>query len=297
MGTETTNLSSTQDQTRRVSEQPYLPNSSTMIKTRHALAGTTLTKGFCLSATALLALVGTLVVALLTAQHAQAHDVAAFLEHHAASPFVIGSHHHHLHHLHHHHAGMSPLANDTTIAAAAAVVNATDTAPDAIPREEHLAKPALTLRGRRKLLIGDEPPQGIFEHFPGVHGEAYREEEERKELALAANFSHGNVTKAGGSAKRGHERHGRSERKMRVFPSGEIAFRQPADLSETAPDAVPSLGVGATTGLGSHAVAKHTQGPVPGRVYAPAPKHGRKLQNAKTGRKLTFAAEVEEPWG
>merc|ERR1711959_473124 len=172
MGTETTNLSSTQDQTRRVSEQPYLPNSSTMIKTRHALAGITLTKGFCLSATALLALVGTLVVALLTAQHAQAHDVAAFLEHHAASPFVIGSHHHHLHHLHHHHAGMSPLANDTTIAAAA--VNATDTAPDAIPREEHLAKPALTLRGRRKLLIGDEPPQGIFEHFPGVHGEAYR---------------------------------------------------------------------------------------------------------------------------
>merc|ERR1711959_164103 len=112
MGTETTNLSSTQDQTRRVSEQPYLPNSSTMIKIRHALALTTLTKGFCLSATALLALVGTLVVALLTAQHAQAHDVAAFLEHHA---------------------GMSPLANDTTIAAAAAVVNATDTAPDAIP--------------------------------------------------------------------------------------------------------------------------------------------------------------------
>merc|ERR1711959_717777 len=293
MGTETTNLSSTQDQTRRVSEQPYLPNSSTMIKTRYALAGTTLTKGFCLSATALLALVGTLVVALLTAQHAQAHDVAAFLEHHAASPFVIGSHHHNLHHLHHHHAGMSPLANDTTIAAAAAVVNATDTAPDAIPREEHLAKPALTLRGRRKLLIGDEPPQGIFEHFPGVHGEAYREEEERKELALAANFSHGNVTKAGGSAKRGQERYGRSERKMRVFPSGEIAFRQPADLSGTAPDAVPSLGVGATTGLGSHAVAKHTQGPVPSRVSAPAPKHGRKLQNAKTGRKLTFAAEVE----
>merc|ERR1711959_860544 len=116
MGTETTNLSSTQDQTRRVSEQPYLPNSSTMIKTRHALAGTTLTKGFCLSATALLALVGTLMVALLTAQHAQAHDVAAFLEPHAASPFVIGSHHHNLHHLHHH-AGMSPLANDTTIAA------------------------------------------------------------------------------------------------------------------------------------------------------------------------------------
>merc|ERR1711959_360646 len=290
MGTETTNLSSTQDQTRRVSEQPYLPNSSTMIKTRHALAGTTLTKGFCLSATALLALVGTLVVALLTAQHAQAHDVAAFLEHRAASPFVIGSHHHH-------HAGMSPLANDTTIAAAAAVVNATDTAPDAIPREEHLAKPALTLRGRRKLLIGDEPPQGIFEHFPGVHGEAYKEEEERKELALAANFSHGNVTKAGGSPKRSHKRHGRRDRKMRVFPSGEIAFRQPADLSETAPDAVPSLGVGATTGLGSHAVAKHTQGPVPGRVSAPAPKHGRKLQNAKTGRKLTFAAEVEEPWG
>merc|ERR1711959_686185 len=95
MGTETTNLSSTQDQTRRVSEQPYLPNSSTMIKIRHALALTTLTKGFCLSATALLALVGTLVVALLTAQHAQAHDVAAFLEPHAASPFVIGSHHHH----------------------------------------------------------------------------------------------------------------------------------------------------------------------------------------------------------
>merc|ERR1711959_398351 len=129
MGTETTNLSSTQDQTRRVSEQPYLPNSSTMIKIRHALALTTLTKGFCLSATALLALVGTLVVALLTAQHAQAHDVAAFLEHHAASPFVIGSHHHNLHHLHHHHAGKSSLANDTTIAAAA-VVNATDTAPD-----------------------------------------------------------------------------------------------------------------------------------------------------------------------
>ena len=58
-----------------------------------------------------------------------------------------------------------------------------------------------------------------------------------------------------------------------------------------------AMGVGAATGLGSHAVAKHTQGPVPGRVSAPAPKHGRKLQNAKTGRKLTFAAEVEEPWG
>jgi len=39
-----------------------------------------------------------------------------------------------------------------------------------------------------------------------------------------------------------------------------------------------AMGVGAATGLGSHAVAKHTQGPVPGRLYAPAPKHGRKLQ-------------------
>ena len=215
-----------------------------MIKTRHALAGTTLATRFCLSATALLALAGTLVVALLTAHTAQAHDVAAFLEHHAVSPFVIGRAHHHHHHLHHHHAGKSPLANDTTIAAAAAAaaVSATDTAPDATPGEEHLALIVRGTKGRRNLLIGDEPPQGIFEHFPGVHGEAYREEEERKELALAANFSHGNVTEAGGGAKRGHENHERSERKIGRVPSGEIASRHPADLSETAPDAVPSLG-------------------------------------------------------
>jgi len=47
-----------------------------------------------------------------------------------------------------------------------------------------------------------------------------------------------------------------------------------------------AMGVGAATGLGSHAVAKHTQGPVPGRLYAPAPKHGRKLQRLPWGRKV-----------
>jgi len=47
-----------------------------------------------------------------------------------------------------------------------------------------------------------------------------------------------------------------------------------------------AMGVGAATGLGSHAVAKNTQGPVPGRLYAPAPKHGRKLQRLPWGRKV-----------
>merc|ERR1711959_383406 len=44
-----------------------------------------------------------------------------------------------------------------------------------------------------------------------------------------------------------------------------------------------AMGVGAATGLGSHAVAKHTQGPVPGRLYAPAPKQGRKLLESSDG--------------
>ena len=44
-----------------------------------------------------------------------------------------------------------------------------------------------------------------------------------------------------------------------------------------------AMGVGAATGLGSHAVAKHMQGPVPGRLYAPAPKHGRKLLESSDG--------------
>merc|ERR1711924_14980 len=45
-----------------------------------------------------------------------------------------------------------------------------------------------------------------------------------------------------------------------------------------------AMGVGAATGLGSHAVAKNTQGPVPGRLYAPAPKHGRKVAEASLGK-------------
>merc|ERR1711959_60856 len=44
-----------------------------------------------------------------------------------------------------------------------------------------------------------------------------------------------------------------------------------------------AMGVGTATGLGSHAVAKHTQGPVPGRLYAPAPKQGRRLLESSDG--------------
>ena len=56
-----------------------------------------------------------------------------------------------------------------------------------------------------------------------------------------------------------------------------------------------AMGVGAATGLGSHAVAKHTQGPVPGRLYAPAPKHGRKLlsQSIDDALKLAFNCRLK----
>jgi len=56
-----------------------------------------------------------------------------------------------------------------------------------------------------------------------------------------------------------------------------------------------AMGVGAATGLGSHAVAKHTQGPVPGRLYAPAPKHGRKLlsQSVDDALKLAFNCRLK----
>ena len=56
-----------------------------------------------------------------------------------------------------------------------------------------------------------------------------------------------------------------------------------------------AMGVGAATGLGSHAVAKHMQGPVPGRLYAPAPKHGRKLlsQSVDDALKLAFNCRLK----